>query len=43
VAVAAAYDGHRVDLGRSVTDPTWHHFFNINLWGYPQTRKGSMH
>lgn len=31
VAVAAAYGGHRVDLGRIVTDSTWHHFFNINL------------
>ncbi|MBI3344458.1 MAG: hypothetical protein HY028_06355 [Gammaproteobacteria bacterium] len=40
VAVAAAYDGHRVDLGRIVTDSTWHHFFNINLWGYPQTAQG---
>jgi hypothetical protein len=29
----AAYDGHRVDVGRVVVDSTWHHFFDINLIG----------
>jgi len=28
-----AYDGHRADVGRVVTDATWHHFFNLNLIG----------
>ncbi|MGD8684936.1 MAG: hypothetical protein PVG27_13395, partial [Chloroflexota bacterium] len=28
-----AYDGHRADRGRVVTDATWHHFVNINLVG----------
>ena len=28
-----AYDGHRADVGRVVTDATWHHFININLVG----------
>jgi hypothetical protein len=29
----SAYDGHRADVGRVVTDATWHHFVNINLVG----------
>lgn len=29
----AAYDGHRADVGRVVTDATWHHFVNVNLIG----------
>lgn len=29
----AAYDGHRANVGRVVTDATWHHFLNINLVG----------
>jgi hypothetical protein len=28
-----AYDGHKVNVGRVVTDSTWHHWFNINLTG----------
>jgi hypothetical protein len=32
VAVAA-YDGQRANVGRVVTDATWHHFVNINLDG----------
>ncbi len=28
-----AYDGHRAEIGRVVTDATWHHFVNINLVG----------
>lgn len=27
----SAYDGQRADVGRVVTDATWHHFVNINL------------
>jgi len=26
-----AYDGHDADVGRAVTDATWHHFINVNL------------
>jgi hypothetical protein len=26
-----AYDGHPVDVGRVVTEATWHHFMNINI------------
>jgi hypothetical protein len=29
----SAYDGHRVNVGRIVTDATWHHFINVNLIG----------
>lgn len=29
----AAYDGQRANVGRVVTDATWHHFVNINLDG----------
>jgi hypothetical protein len=32
--VLAAYDGHRVDVGRVVVDATWHHWFNINTLPY---------
>ncbi len=28
-----AYDGHRANIGRVVTDATWHHFVNVNLVG----------
>jgi hypothetical protein len=28
-----AYDGHRANIGRVVTDATWHHFVNVNLTG----------
>lgn len=31
----AAYDGHRVGVGRVVVESTWHHIFNINLKGVP--------
>lgn len=29
----AGYDGHASDVGRVVTDATWHHFVNINIDG----------
>lgn len=29
--IVAAYDGHRVAVGRIVADTTWHHYFNDNL------------
>jgi hypothetical protein len=32
--VLAAYDGHRVNVGRVLVDATWHHWFNINLVGF---------
>lgn len=32
--VLGAYDGHKQDVGRIVTDATWHHWFNINLRGF---------
>ena len=31
--VICAYDGHPAELGRVVTDATWHHFVNMNLIG----------
>ncbi|MBB5806143.1 hypothetical protein F4560_005911 [Saccharothrix ecbatanensis] len=31
--VVSTYDGHRCDVGRVVTDSTWHHFVNVNLIG----------
>jgi hypothetical protein len=31
--VLAAYDGHRANVGRVVTDSTWHHFVNVKLIG----------
>lgn len=31
----SVYDGHREpNVGRVLTDATWHHFFNINLMGF---------
>jgi hypothetical protein len=30
-----AYDGHEVSVGRIVADSTWHHYFNVNLKGFP--------
>jgi len=33
--VLGAYDGHRENVGRIVVDATWHHWFNINLLGFP--------
>lgn len=29
----AVYDGHQANVGRVLTDATWHHFFNINIQG----------
>ncbi|QOC24045.1 hypothetical protein IC757_08065 [Wenzhouxiangella sp. AB-CW3] len=29
-----AYDGHDAEVGRVVTDATWHHFVNYNLNGF---------
>lgn len=29
-----AYDGRRANVGRIVTDATWHHFLNVNLMGF---------
>jgi hypothetical protein len=37
-----AYDGHRANVGRVVTDATWHHFVNINLTGDPAISDGSV-
>lgn len=31
----AAFDGHRVGVGRVAVESTWHHIFNINLKGAP--------
>jgi hypothetical protein len=30
-----AYDGDQADIGRIVADSTWHHYFNVNLRGFP--------
>ncbi|MCK2243831.1 MULTISPECIES: hypothetical protein [unclassified Crossiella] len=32
--VLATYDGHAAGVGRIVADSTWHHYFNINLFGF---------
>lgn len=40
-----AYNGHKVGVGRVVTDATWHHFININLVGeesYPPENPKSL-
>lgn len=29
----SAYDGYKANVGRIVTDATWHHFVNVNLIG----------
>ena len=31
--VLAAYDGHAANVGRVFVDATWHHWFNVNLFG----------
>jgi hypothetical protein len=33
--VTSAYDGAMAGVGRIVADATWHHYFNINLVGFP--------
>jgi hypothetical protein len=33
IGVISAYNGHNVDVGRIVSDSTWHHWFDINLTG----------
>ena len=38
----AAYDGHRTNVGRVITDATWHHFININIDGAGSSREGLM-
>lgn len=35
----SVYDGHKTDTnGRILCDATWHHFFNINLLGFEDSR-----
>jgi hypothetical protein len=33
--LVVAYDGDEADVGRVVADSTWHHYFNVNLKGFP--------
>lgn len=33
--VTTAYDGSVAGVGRIVADATWHHYFNVNLRGFP--------
>jgi hypothetical protein len=33
--VVAAYDGSTAGAGRIVADSTWHHYFHVNLSGFP--------
>ena len=33
--ITTAYDGDPAHVGRIVADSTWHHYFNINLAGFP--------
>lgn len=35
-----AYDGQRANVGRVVTDATWHHFVNVNIDGTGSGRAG---
>jgi hypothetical protein len=39
--VVSAYDGDSVSVGRIVADATWHHYFNINLRGFPVNGDGT--
>ncbi len=34
VGLIAAYDGHQAGIGRIVADSTWHHYVNVNLYGF---------
>ncbi len=34
--LVSAYDGHVANVGRVVTDSTWHHWFDENLFGIEQ-------
>jgi hypothetical protein len=36
----SAYNGHRANVGRVVTDATWHHFVNVNIDGVGSPRNG---
>jgi hypothetical protein len=33
--IVSAYDGGPAGVGRIVADSTWHHYFNVNLKGFP--------
>jgi hypothetical protein len=33
--IVIAYDGSTAGAGRIVADSTWHHYFNVNLKGFP--------
>jgi hypothetical protein len=33
--IVIAYDGSSAGVGRIVADSTWHHYFNVNLKGFP--------
>jgi hypothetical protein len=33
--LVTAYDGAQAGVGRIVADATWHHYFNVNLRGFP--------
>lgn len=35
--VLSAYNGHNVDVGRIIADSSWHHWFDRNLTGIPQS------
>ncbi len=39
--IVSAYDGDAASVGRIVADSTWHHYFNINLIGFPCNSDGS--
>lgn len=39
-ASVVAYDGQRAEVGRIVTDATWHHFVNVNLDGTGSGKTG---
>lgn len=39
--VLVVYDGDQLGVGRIVADSTWHHYVNVNLDGFTDTRKDS--
>jgi hypothetical protein len=43
IGLVSVYDGHRADVGRVVADSTWHHWFDINLDGFPGSTSGQAH
>lgn len=41
IRIVTAYDGNPAKVGRIIADSTWHHYFNINLEGFPVNADGT--